>query len=353
MKTQLIEDLGESGSVPAEPVRARPLAPPQTAASPTEPAIAPIVEPAPLAQALPPDTAASDDSADWLAELMALEAELQSTPALAAAPEPEPANTPPEPERKIPPTVEPELRKPPAPEPGLRREPALGGELPSASAPWPEPDSPPAPETGNWTRPQRSNFVKRRVAAWGAAAVLLGLLVSGGLWLQRESHVDGAMAVLASTKPVPAPAARSSPAAAAPAVPAGARPEPSNGREVEAVGGTAGGSTAAGPAEAPALATTAARAVDNGTGDTPASAVPENQPPVVNDAPKHKPARMLARVRKHARAEPDDGVLEDSEPSSRQRFEETLLQCRAHGYREHECLERGCQMTRYGFVCKG
>jgi hypothetical protein len=29
------------------------------------------------------------------------------------------------------------------------------------------------------------------------------------------------------------------------------------------------------------------------------------------------------------------------------------MQCRAHGYDERQCLQRGCEMTRYGFACKG
>jgi hypothetical protein len=40
-------------------------------------------------------------------------------------------------------------------------------------------------------------------------------------------------------------------------------------------------------------------------------------------------------------------------PSPRQRREETLMQCRAHGYDARQCIERACTMTRYGLACKG
>ena len=42
-----------------------------------------------------------------------------------------------------------------------------------------------------------------------------------------------------------------------------------------------------------------------------------------------------------------------ADPSPRQRREETLMQCRAHGYDARQCIERGCTMTRYGFACRG
>jgi hypothetical protein len=42
-----------------------------------------------------------------------------------------------------------------------------------------------------------------------------------------------------------------------------------------------------------------------------------------------------------------------ADPSPRQRREETLMQCRAHGYDARRCIERACTMTRYGLACKG
>jgi hypothetical protein len=29
------------------------------------------------------------------------------------------------------------------------------------------------------------------------------------------------------------------------------------------------------------------------------------------------------------------------------------MQCRAHGYDERQCFQRGCEMTKFGFACKG
>jgi hypothetical protein len=52
--------------------------------------------------------------------------------------------------------------------------------------------------SGRWTR---------RLAAWGAAGVLLALLAGGGLWLYQQSQVEGALVVVANTNPAPAGAA--------------------------------------------------------------------------------------------------------------------------------------------------
>jgi hypothetical protein len=30
-----------------------------------------------------------------------------------------------------------------------------------------------------------------------------------------------------------------------------------------------------------------------------------------------------------------------------------MLQCRARGYAERQCVQRGCAMTRFGFACTG
>ena len=73
----------------------------------------------------------------------------------------------------------------------------------------------------------------------------------------------------------------------------------------------------------------------------------------VADAPAASPAK---RQRSHARkrAKPEARAEQAGrEPSARQRREETLMQCRAHGYDERQCLQRGCEMTRFGFACKG
>jgi hypothetical protein len=70
-------------------------------------------------------------------------------------------------------------------------------------------------------------------------------------------------------------------------------------------------------------------------------------------SPPKRP-RSHARKRAKERAKVEARAVDpEREPSARQRREETLMQCRAHGYDERQCLQRGCEMTRFGFACKG
>jgi hypothetical protein len=203
--------------------------------------------------------------------------------------------------------------------------------------------------SGRWTR---------RLAAWGAAGVLLALLAGGGFWLYQQSQVDGALVVVANTNPAPAGAAARSginhggqgAGAIAPAssnatmsAPTRAEAPPTIAelkkmivRSEGAAGGSAGGSTGA------STGTSAGNAAGESreTGDT--------QPDIAPPAPK----RQRSHARKHPKAETSASNA-DSEASYRQRREETLMQCRAHGYDERQCFQRGCEMTKFGFACKG
>jgi hypothetical protein len=226
--------------------------------------------------------------------------------------------------------------------------------------------------SGRWTR---------RLAAWGAAGVLLALLAGGGLWLYQQSQVEGALVVVANTNPAPAGAAAhrgfghatpdlpatapvsSSAAMSAPAVeetPPMADVKKTAG--VGAPGGLTGASTGASTATtAGESRETGARSEVNVPVDTsvpaPASVRPDAASTAsVGDAPPDiappAPKRQRTHARKHpkaeARAADADGVA-----SYRQRREETLMQCRAHGYDERQCFQRGCEMTKFGFACKG
>jgi hypothetical protein len=64
--------------------------------------------------------------------------------------------------------------------------------------------------------------------------------------------------------------------------------------------------------------------------------------------PEKKRAPAKAR-----RVAPQDAPPAATEPSPRRRREETLMQCRAHGYDARQCVERACTMTRFGLACKG
>jgi hypothetical protein len=214
-------------------------------------------------------------------------------------------------------------------------------------------------------RTEWNGLWKRRLAAWGAAGVLLALLMGGGLWLYEQSRVEGALVVVANTNPapdartlqpagVPAPVAVPVPmhAPVSAPVPAGppmanidrpaalatpaAAPVQAADSGLDAVGGTAGPSTASGAAET----------------QTPAFADRTVVPVATDAAAAPKPKRKHSRVSRHGDQEASAEVPQ-SERSYRQRYEETLMQCRAHGYDDRQCLQRGCEMTRYGFACKG
>jgi hypothetical protein len=234
----------------------------------------------------------------------------------------------------------------------------------------------------------------RRLATWGTAAVLLALVAAGGLWLYEQRQVEGALVVLANTNPAPAtgltqPAApRASPAlpastelAAAPTPPATApaaspaltpvapvtptepaarditppaqdAPLPSTnavGRSTGASTASAAGDTANGTTvEAPSV-----KAVDTAAAAKRAELSPSSRSKSRAEA-QTKGKRDAARkqTKTVASAAGREGARA-GERSYRQRYEETLMQCRAHGYDERQCLQRGCEMTRFGFACKG
>jgi hypothetical protein len=74
--------------------------------------------------------------------------------------------------------------------------------------------------------------------------------------------------------------------------------------------------------------------------------------PAADERAVSPPKRPRSHPKKRAKVEAR-AAEPAREPSARQRREETLMQCRAHGYDERQCLQRGCEMTRFGFACKG
>lgn len=214
-------------------------------------------------------------------------------------------------------------------------------------------------------RTERSRLWGRRLVAWGAAGVLLALLASGGLYLYDQSQVEGALVVVANTNPASAAALpRPETAQASPDLPASAVapvapvvPAPAPAAPLIAGGNTAEGSTAVGGS---AVASTDAGAGRNlPESPAPASTMPPAGGTLQSGQAADRPAdttppprRQRSHARKRAKAEASIRAA-GAEPSARQRREETLMQCRAHGYDERQCLLRGCEMTRYGFACKG
>lgn len=156
---------------------------------------------------------------------------------------------------------------------------------------------------------------QRRALGWGGAACLLALVAAGGLWLAEQNRVDGALVVVANTTPeVHVPVAPMLvPVAPTPAAPAPTEPSPTSIQEA-----------------APKLADVATPA-----GARKADAARSRKPPA-----RAQPVRRAA-------AQPQEAA------NARRQREETMLQCRARGYGERQCVQRGCAMTRFGFACKG
>jgi hypothetical protein len=209
---------------------------------------------------------------------------------------------------------------------------------------------------GRWTS---------RLASWGAAGVLLALLAGGGLWLYEQSRVEGALVVVANTNPAPEANAFKSDRAPEPAATPNSVPVANPDKSAAILAPVSALPPATLPAARPG-APDASGAVGGSVGPSTASSasIIDTSPPAATDRtvkavalgadPAPEPKRSRSHDRKPAKARQEARArIPDAEPSARQRREETLLQCRAHGYDERQCLQRGCEMTRYGFACKG
>jgi hypothetical protein len=431
MKTQLLQDLNESGSANARPLTPEPKGLPDTAPD-RDATVRPEV---PAAEAATPagsaDTPAAEPVLTPAAQPAVAPAEapavapaaspLRPGPAVWQRPRPVPADAP------APALVA--AAPAPAPEPvrKIQARPAATHLTiqPKGFAPQPLPFGATVPNHDgmnttdrdpDWLaerlardaalheRPEWNGSWVRRLASWGAAGVLLALVAAGGLWLYEQRQVEGALAVLANMNPPPAagvtqpdtrpvtqavapgalptlpadtglrptatPPARAS--AAAPAAAPLAQDVPAPVAPTEAVGQSATASTAAGAGytangatvEAPIVKAvdTAAEAKRADAASSSRSKTRSERSARVSDEqagsspPKRKHAATRKQTKTVASAAGREGTHEAArtgERSYRQRYEETLMQCRAHGYDERQCLQRGCEMTRFGFACKG
>jgi hypothetical protein len=416
MKTQLLQDLNDSGSANARPPTPEPKGLPDTARQRDE-TLQPEV---PAAEAATPAVTAAEAPA-----VAPAASPLRPGPAVWQRPRPVPVDVPA-------PSVETAPLAPaPASEPVRKIEPRPAAPhltiQPKGFAPQPLPFGATVPnqdamnttdrdpdwlaerlarEAALHERPQWSGPWARRLASWGAAGVLLALVAAGGLWLYEQRQVEGALAVLANTNPPPVAGATQ--AVTRPATPGALPTLPADaGLAATATPPAMAPSTtpARAPAEAPAVAplaqdvpapvpavptdavgrsaaaSTAAGAGDSGNGAT-VEAPSVKAVDTVADAKRADAAsssRSKARTgrsariaeeqadstsakRKHAATHKQTKTVASAagqegartgERSYRQRYEETLMQCRAHGYDERQCLQRGCEMTRFGFACKG
>lgn len=366
MKTQLLQDLNDNGSAQAGPpppsatvqpdVRPEEATPPRPAVW-RQPRQAPPETPGAVASGAVASGAAAPDA-------VAAAAVPPATPAASGAPAPPDAVQPAAPAFARPAPIH--ITPPPGARVSLPSETTIP--LPGTGAGGGDPDwltERLARDAATHSSADWSGRWGRRLAAWGAAAVLLALVAGGGLWLYEQSQVEGALVVVANTNPASElPAARPTAGSAATAAsgttaPIGALPSTSTPATLPVpapapaeapapvapeVAQKAGGVDAAGSLTGTSTAADAGGAVD---ADRAVKSVPLAEAPAT--AP---PKRTRSHSHSHSRKR-TQAAAADSGPSARQRREETLMQCRAHGYDERECLARGCEMTRYGFACKG
>jgi hypothetical protein len=355
MKTQLLQDFQESGSAEAAPKSADP---PPAPARPPRPAVwhgpgaprdaagAAVQRADPGAMQRAPDTSARGLGA--AIEAWADRAAQQRPPPPPPAPAPpDEATVPGEHARTshVPPP------RPPEPAPAPRIDPDT---LPRPTQAEAEADWLAArlrEDSAQRDAPAWSSVWKRRLVTWSIAGGLLAALAAGGLWLYEENRVDGALVVVANTSPAPVAAASGAqafPTRSATAVPA-APPPPAAADTVKPL-----------PPPEPDVAAVPAP-VPAPMAETPPAADARTVVPVdVNTPRRTSPHASLARKRAAAQARHAQAQSQAQErpstaamTSPRQRREETLMQCRAHGYDERQCIERACTMTRYGLACKG
>lgn len=171
-----------------------------------------------------------------------------------------------------------------------------------------------------------------RLLVWGAAACAMALLAGAGLWLFEERRAEAALTVVAAASPAPAVAAQRTMPAVAPA-------------PLAAPAGSAAAIAApvtAAPVILPAVPVAPVAAMQPAAQEAPAAQADEPSTTHVGRR-ERAPDRQVASSK--ARAKRDIG--------EQRRREETLVQCQAHGYDERQCVQRGCELTRYGLACRG
>jgi hypothetical protein len=185
---------------------------------------------------------------------------------------------------------------------------------------------------------------QRRAVTWSMGISLLAIVAAGGLWLYEDSRVDGALGVVAHTTPEPQP----QPAPLPVKLPVDSRPV-DNPSVLSAMPDPAPRTPSPEPASI-----AVAEPLPSEPPIVPVRASAE--PPVPAAAAPASPAQPKPRERRRTGQAPLTSAStadKTSGLSGRQRREETLMQCRAHGYDQRQCERKNCSMTRYGFACKG
>ena len=320
MKTQLLEDIGESGqagiitSLPAPPAKAPPA---RERAATGVWRQRPAEEP-PAPQTPPLEEAAPLELDRVVGELAALEAQFVR----------------PEPPQALRDTIHTEV----APQ-------------------GPHFDfTPPAPasQAANPVTPAAAVLApsRRPYPLWAACALVAALLLWGGRYLYQERNDAGALALVARAStaqpvadaPIPPAVPASAPLPDVPPLvmlepdpPAAIKPVP----VARAVAGRGEPVTKAKAVPAP-LRVRAAPLQKPSIRKTRAR--PDMAAAPVKKSRQREPARQLARA-------PAVVALKPSAPDTS--MEATLRACRAHGYHASQCIKRQCSVGAYGFACRG
>ncbi len=171
----------------------------------------------------------------------------------------------------------------------------------------------------------------RSYLLWSLFLLLGALIFQGGWWLYGERKNASSMAVVAHKSK------------AEPQLEKVVKPRVTNAKEFTLSGDGTVQVTPAAPAVPPLVLLDPA--------PTPAAKIE----PVAEQAPPPAPVRRMRLTERQPAREraPERVVQAEKKPASDTGMAATLKACREHGYHETQCVKRGCSMTKYGFVCRG
>ncbi len=368
MKTQLLEDIGQSAALsltsskivrnPTADKEVRKLAPAGNAQpAKSRPALGvwrqkPAGEPL-ISTTQQPDQAPTPPAFDTLfEEIAALEAQFLP-PAEQHAPAIAPAQPQPEPEYVLPtPPAEPS-------EPAMRPADAtlLPDQTHAAAAPQDPvfdftPPSPALPAADPFT-PARSTGSGQRYFLWAACLLALVMLIGGGRWWYEKRTDAGSPALIAD-------AAKEKPQAG--------NAVPRQARAAKAFTAGAGDNVRVTPPTPAILPSPAVPPLVMLDPEPPAAAKLEQRTPAAAGRVAREAARKSEPAAKRAAAAPAANkarrepvrqlarasAIGTQSPSGPDTTTAALLRaCRERGYHAAQCIKRGCSVTEYGFACRG
>ncbi len=184
----------------------------------------------------------------------------------------------------------------------------------------------------------------RRYLLWGTCLLAAALLIQGGRWLYEESKDASVLALVADEL--------------------GAEPPVDKAVRRRAMGAK---EFTLGPRGevivAPAVSVSAPNPVPRATAPLPPLVMLEPEPTTetkvepggpqreeISIATKPEPAVKPAPAHQHRR---EPAVQAKKEPEPESAASATLKACREHGYHADQCIKRACSVTKYGFVCRG